>query len=162
MYRLIQQLVITVTDQEICDGGTATFTSNVSGGSGMNHYSWQIEIESTWGDIFGADQSTYTTDELPEGTYTYRVLVTQDAGCETLSNEVTVCVVPDPVVVDAIDETSVCEGGVASLQSVVTGGTGTTHYQWQFLFEGEWIDVFGGNSADYTSDPLEIGTYTIE
>jgi hypothetical protein len=42
----------------------------------------------------------------------------------------------------------------------VTGGAGITNYQWQFFFEGEWIDVFGGNGQNYTSDPLEIGTYT--
>jgi hypothetical protein len=147
-------------DTEICEGGNTTLHSEVTGGAGGNTYQWQEFIEGFWVDIFGADQADYITDALSSGSYTYRVVVVQDAGCQGVSDGITIIVNEDPAVFDSADDTEICEGGTTTLQSEVIGGAGGNTYQWQELIEGLWVDIFGAVQADYTTDVLSTGSYT--
>ena len=153
---------IQVDDDEICDEGSATLTANVSGGSGIDDYQWQLfDLANGWQDIAGATNASYLTNPLtPPGTYQYRVQVFQDAGCVATSSPVTIIVVPDPVVDVQIQDTTLCEGGQAMFNAVVTGGTGDTDYQWEVYADGfGWLNVQGATSASFTTLPLGLGTH---
>ncbi|MEP6794468.1 MAG: hypothetical protein ABJB16_09100, partial [Saprospiraceae bacterium] len=132
----------------ICDGGTSLFTATVSGGTGAITYQWQFFTGGVWTNV-GTNASTYTTSTLTVGTYTYRLLVTQAPGCDVVSASQVVTVVADPTIGVAITEPSICIGGTTLLTATVTGGTGTTVYQWQALSGGTWSPT-GTNQNTYT------------
>ena len=152
---------VAVDDTDICDGGSATLTATVAGGAGTTNYQWQEETSpGVWNNISGATAAIFNTPALAPGTYNYQVVVTQDAGCEVTSSPVTVVVVPDPVVSVSADDQTICEGGTVTISSTVTGGTGTTNYQWQINNSpGGWEDIPGATLADYTTPALAEGTY---
>ena len=152
-------VTIAVDDTEICNGGSAAFTSTVTGGNGANNYQWQI-FSGTWQNIPGATAATFNTPALAVGTYQYRLQVSQDAGCLGISNDITVTVVADPVVSVSADDLSICDGGVATLSTTVTGGTGTTTYQWQYNdpIDG-WEDIPGATSDSYVTPALGVGPH---
>ncbi|MGB4849124.1 MAG: hypothetical protein WBP41_14460, partial [Saprospiraceae bacterium] len=154
------EVIVNADDNEFCDGGSTSIHAQVIGGAGAANYQWQQLIQGLWIDLFLANSSDYTTDILDAGTYTYRVVVTQDAGCETISSNVLLVVNGDPVVTDNADQNSICNGGIAMLHSQVVGGAGLNNYQWQQLVGGIWIDIFSANSANYTTGSLSIGSYT--
>ncbi|MBK9983126.1 MAG: hypothetical protein IPP15_12015, partial [Saprospiraceae bacterium] len=153
------QVIINADDYEFCEGGSTNLHSQVTGGSGAANYQWQQLLQGVWIDLFLANSSDYTSELLDAGTYTYRVVVTQDAGCEAISNEVILVVNADPIVTDNADQNIICDGGIAILHSQVTGGAGINNYQWQELLGGLWIDIFSANSADYSTGSLSIGSY---
>ncbi|MDX1406676.1 MAG: hypothetical protein R3330_01050, partial [Saprospiraceae bacterium] len=145
---------VTADDQTICDGGVAVLTANVSGaGSGDTTFQWQYNDVggAGWTNV-GSDQDTYTTPTLTPGTYEYRVIVTRGTGCEGTSTPITVTVLSDPTVSITPSATSYCEGQTALLTANVSGGTGTTTYQWQYndTGGGGWTNV-GTNSSTYTT-----------
>ena len=155
-------VVVTIDDDEICDEGSATLTAFVSGGSGINSYQWQIlDLVNGWVDVTGATSAVFMTDPLtPPGDYTYRVVVSQDAGCSATSGPQLVTVVADPVVDVVLQDQTVCEGGAGMFNAIVTGGTGTTTYQWELYFEGfGWLNVQGANGPTFETDPLTEGEY---
>ena len=73
---------VTVADAELCAGGATTLTANVTGGTGTTHYQWQV-LSGSWSNV-GSDTSAYTTLSLATGLHQYRVLVSQDPGCEAV------------------------------------------------------------------------------
>lgn len=98
---------ISVDDDTIVSGGSFTLSSIVTGGEGPSFYQWQLfDLNGTgWtnSDIFGANSDTFTNigsfeflpidlDPIAPGTYLFRAVVIQDAGCETYSNEITITV----------------------------------------------------------------------
>ena len=147
-------------DNEICAGGISVLHSEVIGGAGDNTYQWQQFIEGVWVDIFGANGADYITEVLDAGSYTYRVLVIQDAGCENVSDGEVIVVNDDPVVLDLTNDSQICQGGFATLESSVSGGAGVSTFQWQELIEGQWVDIFGANASTFITSNLDEGTYT--
>jgi hypothetical protein len=103
----------------------------------------------------------YTTDVLvTPGTYTYRVIVTQNSsGCQVVSANTTVTVVSDPTVSVVASDLTICDGGTSLFTATVSGGTGTTVYQWQSFNGTIWSNV-GANQNTYTTPVLTVGTYT--
>ena len=150
---------VAVDQTSICEGGTALFTATVTGGTGTNNYQWQAFSGGTWNDIAGATSSTYSIALLNAGTFDYRVVVSQDAGCNVTSATATVTVVEDPVVTVTADDLDICAGGTAMFSATVTGGAGTTLYQWQFNNGGTWEDISGATSSTYSIALLNTGTY---
>src|SRR5687768_6548756 len=152
-------ITVTANDASICNGGTALLTGTVSGGNGTSHYQWQFNNAGTWENV-GADQNTYTTPALATGTYSYRVLVTQDAGCAVQSADFTVTAVDDPIASISTDQSNICTGGTSLLTATVTGGSGTTVYQWQWNNAGTWTNV-GSNQNTYLTAVLNTpGTFS--
>ena len=159
---VVDDPVVTVSPSAltICDGGTTLFTAAVTGGTGTSVFQWQSFNGTIWSNV-GTNQNTYTTPALTVGTYTYRVLVSQASGCNAVSADQVVSVVADPTVTVAIAESTICSGGTTLLTATVSGGTGTTVYQWQFNTSGStWANV-GTNQDNYTTPVLTTaGTYT--
>jgi hypothetical protein len=105
-------------DNEICDGGSTILHSIVTGGTGTTMYQWQTLAGPTWTNIAGANGPNYSTGILNTGSYSYRVIVTQGTGCESMSDGETIVVNPDPVVTDNADDNEFCEGGTTTIHNV--------------------------------------------
>lgn len=146
----------------ICSGGTTSLTSTITGGTGTTTYIWQNSTNnSTWTTISGATSSTYTTPALTSSMY-YRVSITQAAaGCGTAtSTSGLVTVVADPSVTVAGGNVTVCEGSTVALTSSITGGTGTTTYQWQSSADNTtYSNISGATNANYTTPALTTSAY---
>jgi hypothetical protein len=79
----------------ICNGGSSTLTATVTGGTGTSNYQWQALNGAVWSNV-GTNSNVYTTPFLNvSGTYTYRVLVTQNSGCFVESSGSVVVAVSD-------------------------------------------------------------------
>ena len=88
-------------------------------------------IAGTWMDIFGANSDSYVTNILSEGTYTYRVVVIQDSGCEAAADGVDIVVGPDVSINTQPENIIECIGGTEQMSVTISGGSGTISYQWQ-------------------------------
>ena len=146
----------------ICSGGTASLSSVITGGIGTTTYIWQSSPNnSTWTTISGATASTYTTPALTSSMY-YKVSITQTAsGCGTaVSAAGLVTVVADPSVTTSGGGVTVCEGSTVTLNSSITGGTGTTTYQWQSSIDNAtYNNISGATAASYTTPALTSSLY---
>ncbi len=149
-------------DVTICTGGTTLLTSAVSGGTGTTSYQWQSSSNGTiWANISGATNATYTTSALISSTY-YRVSITQTGqGCNsTASASSLITVVPDPGITVTGGGIGVCNGNTATLNSTVTGGTGSASYQWQSSVNNStWTNISGATSSSYTTPPMTAARY---
>lgn len=99
---------------ELCEGESATINAN----SGNNlTYQWEMNGEP----IDGATNQSYSTGDAGN----YSVVVTSDAGCSSVSAEVTVSVNPLPVVFLGSD-TTICDTSSITLDA----GAGFESYEW--------------------------------
>jgi len=108
----------------VLDGGTAT------GGSGTYTYEWGSSTTSggPYTPIGGAVAATY---DPPAGisTTTYYQRIVRSGTCSALSAQITVTVVPLPVIATNPQNAQVCTGSPASFSISATGASLT--YQWQ-------------------------------
>jgi hypothetical protein len=157
--------VVTIAsgDLFLCVGANTLINSTVTGGAGSIMYQWQQFVQNVgYVNIAGANAASYTTPTFSTpGTYSYRLLVTQNSGCETVSLPIDVHVEADPVVVVTAAENIICEGGIVTLSSVVTGGSGNNTYQWQLYNTNTatWQNIANANNQNYISGILTTGTY---
>ena len=93
--------------------------------------------------------------------YYDRVLLSQNSGCADTSAVFSVTVVGDPTVSVSALETTICAGGTALLSAVVSGGAGTSVYQWQYEDNGSWVNV-GMDNDSYETPELGVGTYSYQ
>ena len=139
---------ITVANQTICYGSSATLTANVSDNVGNLSYQW-----ATGGsNISGATSSTYTVTPTTTTTYTVYVTATTSACTATGSKTVTVTVLKPTVTFTSITgPEGICDGGTARMTANATASEGATlHYQWSYNNH----DISGANSATYTTSTL--------
>ncbi len=153
-------LTMSINNPTLCIGGDATLTATVNGGTGTITYLWQQFIASAWSTV-GTNQNTYTTPTLTaDGTYTYRVIVTRNTGCQVISANQVVTVVPDPIITAEPVGFVECVGETDPLTVTVSSQTGTITYQWQVgsTSTGPWTNV-GTNSNTYVPPSGTIQTY---
>ena len=132
------QVTVTVSEDIICVGGTATLTAIIEGGvasiNGSNDYNYQwFRTLQTTTEPVGTGYSYTISDTEPAGNYSYWVEVSNSYSCNSQSTPVSITVVNNPTVTitraAGYDET-VCEGGSTALVANVSDGYGTTYYQW--------------------------------
>ncbi len=89
-------------DASVREGGTATFTVTATGAAPLS-YQWQVDTGSGWGDIGGADASSYTTAiaTLGDDGNKYRCVVSNTVPSSATSNAATLTVLPHTVTVTA-------------------------------------------------------------
>ncbi|HJW27960.1 MAG TPA: SdrD B-like domain-containing protein, partial [Saprospiraceae bacterium] len=134
-----------------------TISSNVTGGVAPFNYQWQLLQSGNWVNV-GGNTSTYDTGLLNAGTYSYRVVLTNGVACDAVSNTLVITVASHPAVTVSSVSNPICVGGIVQLTSVVTGGTGTITYQWQFNNPASgWQN--GGTNSTYNVSGLPVGTY---
>jgi gliding motility-associated-like protein len=152
-------------DQTLCAGSAAaplTSSAAATGGTGTFAYQWQSSLDNTtWTAIAGATGETFAPGSLTATTY-FRRLVSSGP-CATLSNTVTVTVVPALVAGGIAADQALCAGGTpAPLTSTApaTGGTGTFTYQWESSADNAtWTSISGATGLTYAPGALTATTY---
>jgi hypothetical protein len=153
------------SDQSICSGSTASFTSSAaaSGAGNTINYTWQSSADnSSYNDISGTNNSTYSSGALTGSTYFRRKATGSVCVTPAYSNFVLVTVA-SPLAGGTIgSDQSVCSGSTASLTNSVaaTGSGNTLTYTWQSSSDNiTYSDISGTNSAAYTTGSLTSLTY---
>ncbi|HNI43042.1 MAG TPA: hypothetical protein PK230_00005 [Chitinophagales bacterium] len=135
-------------DSPVCVGGTVNLTS-----SGGTSYSW------TGPNTFSSATQNPTITNIPlTGAGVYTVTVTA-AGCSSTATT-TVDVVADPTItVQPLGQT-VCLNASTNLTTSVTGGTGTTTYQWQSAADcnSTFSNITGANTNTYVPPTATAST----
>jgi len=132
----------TPTDQTVCQGITASFSTTASG-TGPFTYQWKLD----GGNIAGATSSTVNiaTGSLSVGSHTVDVVV--GGTCGTVTKSASLTVQANTSATTPTDQT-VCQGITANF-STTASGTGPFTYQWK---------LDGSNIAGATSSSVNIAT----
>ena len=130
---------VSVNDDEICAGQTASLTADPDGGTPPYSYAWSNGL--------GSDP---TVTPSPGTTTTYTVTITDSKNC-TVTGTGTVTVNPNPTA-DAGDDVEICAGFSTDLSASANGGTPGYSY--------EWSDGLG-SGPDKTVSPNSTKTYTV-
>ncbi len=135
----------TVTPASRCGTGTVTLGAGGCVGGTLNWYA-----ASTGGASLGTGIS-FTTPSL-SATTTYHVACTASNGCvSTTRTSVAATIAAQPTVGVTGGDVTVCLGASdITLNSTVTGGTGTTSYIWQSSANNStWATISGATSSSY-------------
>jgi gliding motility-associated-like protein len=150
------------SDVTECLDGNQPLTISIIGGTGTISYKWQSSDNGVaWTVIPGAIGTTYTPPAGTVGTKYYRAIISSDvSGCgEVVSTSATVVVLDDPSVSVVAEKQALCAGETAILKATVSGGSGTTGYQWQSSLNGTtWTDVAGATGTSYAIANISVTT----
>lgn len=148
-------ITVQPTPQTATAGSNATFTVTSTGTAVT--YQWQSSADgATWTDISGQTSATLTLAAvaLADNGKQIRVLARNSLGTVTSSAVVlTVQSAPaSPVVSTQPVASSVVVSGTATF-SVVSSGTPTPTYQWQFSADNgvSYVDIAGATASSYTT-----------
>jgi gliding motility-associated-like protein len=133
-------ITITVNDQTICDGFSATLTATVSGGNGSApSYTWNPGGENT---------SAITVN--PTSTTPYVVSV-ENTGCTQIAQATATVNVYPAVTITVTPSDSICNGQQTTLSASASGGDGTTfNYVWSTNQSAQSIVVSPGSTTVYS------------
>ena len=140
----------------VCDGGNTMLVATVQGGYGEPSYQW-YRNETI---LVGETHPTLNTGILSVNDInSYHVIVTQTGSdCETVSDTFQVPVIPTyNVVVSALNNATVCEGGTTTMEAVITNTTLSNDnptFQWYEIVDGANVALSGATSTRYTTSPL--------
>jgi hypothetical protein len=149
-------------DQLVCEGGTATFTTNASG-PGPFTFVWKKgatvlnngDLGGRATIVSGASSSTLTISSVqPSDADTYTVEAT--GSCSTATQTATLTINQATTTTDPADAT-VCQGASAGF-STTASGTGPFHYAW--TLDGSPFD--GDNaSISVPTGSVSVGNHTV-
>jgi len=164
-----------LTNSTICEGGSTVISSTLSDGTGNPSYQWEYYNGSSWesvnnGTPTGTSYSNSTTNTMTisditdDDTHSYRLSVTMSgSGCNLVSStSEDLVVVEDPSLSNPVfTNPTICSEGSTQVSSILSNGTGTPSYQWQYYNGSSWINVSnntptGANYTDATSNNLTI------
>lgn len=117
-------------NQTVYEGQSASTISGStpSGGNGTFTYTWQKKVGTgSWTVISGANGINYSPG-IPTATTSYRRSVAS-ATFSSISNEVTITVVPTPIIQNDV----ITINGLTITGSVPTGGIGSYEYSWAVI-----------------------------
>ena len=132
--------VVSVNNDEVCDGFAGSLTASVVGGTAPFTYSWTGPG--------GFTASTQTINPTVAGLYT--VEVTDALGCMGM-NSGTLTVDPNPTV--QVNDDEVCAGFSGTLTATPAGGTGPYTYA--------WTGPGGFNATSQSINPTVAGEYCV-
>jgi hypothetical protein len=129
-----------------------TFTTAPSGGQPPYGYQWQLNNTAIPGEIL----ASYDPPQIMlAGTYNYNCTITDADGTIVFTLPKIVTIVPDPQVTVS-GGGSVCFEALVTLMAIVTDGTGTTAYQWQFSPDNVAFTTIPGATASMYSPSTSI------
>ena len=137
--------VFTVSNDTIlCIGGSVNLSGNVTGGNGVNSYTYN------WGT--GITATTSSVIHTPQSDTVYNVFVLDSLGCSTDTLDISVSLFPPILTTTDITDT-VCPNASASISASANGGHGGVYsYAW-FDESGASIGVGSTISVTPTSAP---------
>lgn len=126
----------------LCVGDCTTLDAEVTGGCGLAPiYEWST------------GETTPSINVCPTQTTTYTVDITEQCSNLTITESITVYVVPTPVAgTAAANPTTVCIGETTNL--TLNGYDGNIQWQSAPNSGGPWTDVAGATTANETSPPI--------
>ncbi|MEO5907257.1 MAG: SdrD B-like domain-containing protein, partial [Saprospiraceae bacterium] len=155
----INDPVVTITgDNSICEGEFVVISSNITGGVSTYNFHWQQLQAGNWVEV-GTTQPTFNTGDLAEGTYSYRLVIDNALGCDAVSNTFITTAYDRPVVTLNVAANPICVGGVAALTYVLTGGSGTSTYSWQYNNPTNGWTQVSTSSTNYSTSLGIAGSY---
>ena len=153
---VVNIIVAPTYPETVCDGGNTMLVATVQGGYGEPSYQW-YRNETI---LVGETNPTLNTGILSVNDInSYRVIVRQTgSGCETASDTFSVPVIPSyNVVVSALNNATVCEGGTTTLEATITNAilpNDNPTFQWYEKIDGADVAITGATSTRYTTSPL--------
>ena len=129
------------------EGLTAKFAVAAEG-EGLN-YQWQLKKGSKWANLTsgGATTSTMTIKvDASKNGKVYRCLITNAAGEELASNEVSITIKEPDIQITSQPSDYIGEIGTKAKFKVVAEGEGLT-YQWQLKKGSSWADLSSGGAT---------------
>ena len=135
------------------EGSTAKFTVAAEG-EGLT-YQWQLKKGSKWADLTSGGATTTTLSVKVDGSKdgkVYRCLITNAAGEELATKEVTINVKEPDILINTQPEDQWVSIGQKAIFSVDADGEGLT-YQWQLKKGSKWVDLTSGGA---TTDKMSI------
>ncbi|SOE23053.1 CUB domain-containing protein [Spirosomataceae bacterium TFI 002] len=145
----------------VCLGGAVTLDADTTNGTGTVTYQWQESTNnSSFTNISGATNETYTPSTATLGTRYYRVIATATgAGCGSVtSGSVSVEVLPVFDVAIVVDNAIVCLNGAVTLTADTISGSGNVTYQWYNSSDGStFAAISGATSKTLTAPTSSLG-----
>lgn len=141
-------------------GNTATFSSTASGNPSPTAQ-WQISTDngSTWNNIGGATNSSYTTASLASSNdgYRYRCIWTNSIGSNT-STAVILTVQYAPIVSDHPDNINISVDNIAYFSASATANPSVSSIVWQTSSNNvNWVNLADSNSTQHNYLATSIG-----
>src|SRR5690606_16841946 len=144
-------LVLTASDAEICEGETVTLTATIVDVTITDpEIRWYTNAGLTGPYVTGS-----SIDVSPDVTTTYHVMIVADGFCfgtPAATIEVTVNPVPPTPTITPNGPIEICDGDVATLTATVVGATS---YVWYL----DGVEIIGETAS--TLDATESGVYTV-
>lgn len=143
-------------------GTSYTVAVTSTGGAGGYTYNWSSSCAGTFSNSTVSSTTFTPTVVNVATTCNITCLVKDYCGTRLGFETVTITITPPPPIVSSVmtDATAVCTGGSANLSVTVSGGAGTTTYQWQSSPDNStWSNINGANTANYTTTILTANTY---
>ena len=150
-----------------CQNAQASpITTSVSGGNGTNSYQWfQTTTATNTGGtpLSGQTGASFTPSTATVGTQYYYVQLTQStSGCSSVSQPVTVTILPSASISIQPLPSTVCVGGTpTTLSASFVNGTGTPSYQWFSSTNSNGsnpVTIPGATSSTYVPPTNTAGT----
>ncbi len=142
---------VTGGGQTTYSGGSVELSVSPLGGNGSFTYQWQVVKGSSWVDVPGAKNQSFTASSTNAGAGNlvkyYRVVVSSD-GQNEATQPVTVTYRPALAAV-VRGATTTHSGGTVKLTASTSGGNGSCSYQWETSSDNvSWSDI--PNATDAT------------
>ena len=148
---------------KVMSSGTSyTVAVTSTGGAGGYTYNWSSSCAGTFSNSTVSSTTFTPTVVNVVTTCNITCLVKDYCGTRLGFETVTITITPPPPIVSNItaNATEVCVGGSSTLSVTVSGGAGTTTYQWQSSPDNStWGNINGANTASYTTTILTADTY---
>jgi Ca2+-binding RTX toxin-like protein len=143
------------------EGQTLTATAVANDADAVVTYQWQSFNGTTWSNIGGATNATYTSQEADEGNQLRVVATSADSdGSGTTATSAATAAVVDvtPTLAVSVNGNAV-EGSTLTASPQVTsdGDGGTTTYQWQSQTGSTWSNISGATGSTYTAQEADEG-----
>jgi len=136
----------------ICQGTSATFSSNISNGGSSPSYQWLLNGNP----ISGANSATYTSSSISNSN-TISLRVTSNGNCSpsATSGIITMTVNSNvtPTASISVNNNNVCAGTSQTFSSSITNGGSSPSYQWT----RNGSNISGATSSSYSSSSLSNG-----
>lgn len=151
-------------NQSICSTQLPAMLSGSTpgGGNGIYAYQWlSSSNNSTWGQIPGATNVTYSPGALGSTLY-FRRRVFSQPGCVDTSAAISVYI-ENPILSNTVgNNQTICAAGTPNLftGSIPTGGSGSYSYSWESSTNNvNWSPLPGGTGLNFQSGQIGVTTY---